>query len=371
MKILFCINSLVKGGAERVVSNLANYFSSENEVTIMTLVNYDIEYVLKDNISIVKLDRKKVDPYKEKNKLIKYISKIPKLISRIFKMKKQIKKIEPDIIISFLPETSFLVLFNKRKKDKVIVSVRNDPKIEYSSKIYYFIMKKLYPRANGFVFQTPDAREYFNNIIKCYSKIIPNSINPIFISDSYAGNRKKEIVSVGRLVEQKNFDLLIDAFYMLSEKYKEYKLIIYGEGKLRNKLEEKIKDLGIQDKVILPGIVDNVKEKIYRSSVFVLPSLYEGMPNALMEAMALGLPVISTDCPCGGPRMLITNNINGKLVSVNDKEIMKEAIEEIIKNEEFSRKLGKEASKISITLNPENINREWKDFIESILEKNR
>lgn len=366
MKILFCINSLVKGGAERVVSNLANYFSNDNDVSIMTLTNYEIAYELRENINIINLDKKKKKSYENQNKLLKKIVKIPKLLYRVIKMRKELKKISADIIISFLPETSFLVLLNKRKSDKIIVSVRNDPKIEYKSRIYNLIMKKLYPRANGFIFQTYEAQEYFKDIIRCESTIIPNPINPMFISKSYEGERKQEIVSVGRLTNQKNFTVLINAFAEISQKYTDYKLIIYGEGELRNELEKEINDLKLNDRILLPGITNMVKEKIYQSRMFVLPSLYEGMPNSLMEAMALGMPVISTDCPCGGPRELIKNNINGLLIEVNNKEELVKAMEKIILNEELMINLGKEASKISETHNPDEINKKWRKYIEKV-----
>lgn len=369
MNILICINSLVKGGAERVVANLANYLSSKDKVTIMTLTNYQIQYELKSNIKIIPLDKKLKNSYNDKNKIYKLITKIPRTLIRINKMRKNIDEQNPDIIISFLPETSFLTLYNKKKnKKKIIVTVRNDPKVEYSSKIYNFLMRKLYPKADGFVFQTNQAQEYFKGIISCESKVIPNPINPTYVKKSYEGERKKEIVAVGRLTEQKNFPLLIETFSILTKKFDEYKLIIYGEGELRKKMEEMIQALNLKKRVFLPGVVDNLKDKIYESALFVLPSIYEGMPNSLMEAMALGLPVIATDCPCGGSRTLIKNNVNGKLIPVNSKIELKNAIEEILENKDVAKKLGEEASKISEEFNPEKINEQWKEYIVTVLQ---
>lgn len=368
MNILICINSLVKGGAERVVANLANYLSSKDNVTIITLTNYEIQYKFNSNIKIIPLDKKLKNSYDDQNKIYKFVTKIPRTLIRIKRMRKNIDVQNPDIIISFLPESSFLTLYNKNKnKKKVIVTVRNDPKVEYSSKLYNFFMRKLYPKADGFVFQTKLAQEYFKDIIHCESKVIPNPIDPSYIRKSYEGERKKEIVAVGRFTEQKNFPLLIETFSTLSKEFSEYRLIIYGEGNLRNKLEEIVKSFRLEEKVSFPGVVNNLKDKIYESALFVLPSLYEGMPNSLMEAMALGIPVIATDCPCGGPRMLIKNNVNGKLVTVNNKIELKNAIEEILGNKDMSKKLGEEASKISEEFNPEKINKQWRDYIYTIL----
>ena len=125
----------------------------------------------------------------------------------------------------------------------------------------------------------------------------------------------------------------------------------------------------MENRIFLPGVVENVKEKIYDSSLFVMTSDYEGMPNALMEAMALGLPVISTDCPCGGPKFLIENNINGILVEPNDIDELKNAIIKVLSDEGYSKMIAQNASEISEKLNPVKINDCWKTFIESILSK--
>ena len=116
-------------------------------------------------------------------------------------------------------------------------------------------------------------------------------------------------------LNKKNQKILIEAFSKIEGAYPEYELIIYGEGSLRETLEKQVRDLGIEQKVKLPGNDANVLEKIRDAGIFVLSSNYEGMPNALIEAMALGIPSISTDCPCGGPKTLVQPYINGLLFS--------------------------------------------------------
>ena len=271
-KIVFCIDSLEKGGAERVVSVLANNLSIENNVYIMTIDKEKIQYKLNDNISLIEIEKK----YKKNNNpIMNKIFKLYKIIKKTKIMRKRFKSIKPDIIISFLPKASFMSVMANRKKYKLIISDRNDPAKEYNNLIHYILMKLLYSKANGFAFQTNDAMEYFNNKINLKNKkvdIIVNPVNPSFENYKNVANRKKKIISVCRLTEQKNIDLLIDAFYDLREKYKEYKLIIYGEGHLRDKLEDKIAKLKLTDQVKLPGIVDDVADKIYDSSLFVLTS---------------------------------------------------------------------------------------------------
>lgn len=351
MRILFAIDTLGKGGAERVISNLANYFINENEVSIMTLRQVPIAYKLNSKINIINVEKE------NKNKIYREINNIRKI-------KQIVKSYSPDIIVSFLPAITYRVMIaNKFCKKKVIISVRNDPKIEYKNLLKKLLMKVLFSKADGFVFQTEEAKQYFSKNIQNKSIIIPNPINEDFIEKPFEGERKKEIVSVGRLEKQKNHELLIKAFSMLDKKFNDYKLIIYGEGNERDNLENLLKTHKLEDRVLLPGKVDDIKYQIYDTTLFVLSSDYEGMPNALMEAMALGLPVISTDCPCGGPKFLIKNNINGILVPINDEEKMKIAIENILSDKEFSNKLSINANKISVDLNPKEINKKWGEFI--------
>ena len=254
----------------------------------------------------------------------------------------------------------------------MILSDRNDPKQEYSNFGYNFLMRKLYPRANGFVFQTKDAKEYFNEIIDFNKKewnIIFNPVNPDFKNCKEIDVRKKKIVSVGRLTEQKNMELLINAFSKIYKEFPEYSLTIYGEGNKRTALEERIKELQLTEKVFLPGITNDIKEEIYDASLFVMSSNYEGMPNALIEAMVLGLPVISTDCPCGGPRMLIENAKNGYLVNVGNEHELSKIMKLILSDDELRENIGKEAKKIIDLVDIDIINKKWENFIGLIIKE--
>lgn len=366
MKILFCIDSLRKGGAERVISNLANAFVKEDlEINILKLYNGKDEYELNEKVGIFYLEEKI-----ENNS--NYIKKLFTFLKRRKLFKKKIKQINPDIIVAFLPYTSFLVLSVNLLKIPIVISVRNDPTTEYANGLYKFLMKKLYPKANGFVFQTEDAQRYFKDILNIESVIIPNSINPNFIVDrEFVGERKKEIVSVARLFEQKNHELLINAFIEISNQIPDYKLIIYGEGYMRDKLQLIIDEHSMNKRIYMPGNIQNVKEKIYDASLFVLSSDYEGMPNALMEAMCLGVPSISTDCPCGGPRFFIDNYENGILVKVGDKEMLQKEMLNVLNDKDLSQKISHNSIKISKILEPNLINSKWKNYILKVLNESR
>lgn len=358
MKIVFNIGSLNKGGAERVVANLCNFLvKQENSITIIKSVNTPSYYELDKEIKLRSLDIERTS----KNRIIKNIK-------RMFKLNNYIKEERPDVVVSFLPEPSYRILFLKlfRKKLKVIVSVRNDPKVEYKSILNKIIMKLLYPLADGFVFQTEEAKEYFCKKIQNKSVVIPNPLAEKFVNVSINENKEKIIMTVGRLEPQKNQKSLIEAFAKVSHKYTDYKLYIYGEGSLRNDLNELINELKISDKVFLLGNVNNIEEELNKAQIFVLPSRFEGMPNSLMEAMAMGLACISTDCPCGGPRFLIDNGKSGLLVDVGDSVALRKAIELLINDDKKRKMLGKNAQKIKEKLNPIKIQEQWFDYIESI-----
>lgn len=361
MKILFCIGSMEKGGAERVMANLANFFVEENECAIVTTIKNEPQYELNKDVKFYSLDEDTIIP---KNKIYKNIKRIKNL-------EKIIKEYNPNLIISFLPEPSYRVLLLKKiNKIPVIVSVRNDPKIEYKSLKNKIIMNMLYPLADGFVFQTQEAKEYFKNKIKKKSIIIANPLKEEFVNrEIYLGEKEKVIVTVGRLEKQKNHKLLINAYKNIEKEVAGYKLVIYGEGSLRNELEEQIRTLNLTDKVELPGVIENVPEKIEKASLFVLSSDYEGMPNALMEAMALGLPCIATDCPCGGCRVLIKNDISGELVKINDIDSLGESIKSLINSDSKRINIGQNAIKIREKFSPKKINSEWDKYVKSILEK--
>lgn len=359
MKIIFCMGSMGNGGAERVVANLSNYMVKKHDVSIISTILQESAYELDSKIDYINLDNK-----------IRRGSIIIRTLKRVLKLRKILKERKPDVVISFLPEPSYRLMIAKIfLKIKTIISVRNDPNVEYNTFLKKVLVKILYTKADGFVFQTEDAKRYFSKKIQKKSIIIPNPINQDFLVKSYEGMRKKEIVTVGRLTEQKNHKLLISAFYEFHKKYPTYFLKIFGEGNQRQELQEYIKKLKLEEYAFLMGQTKNVKNDIYSASMFVLSSDYEGMPNALMEAMALGLPCISTNCPIGGPKFLIENNKNGILVGVRNKEELVSAMIKIVKNKLLAERISKAANEIGNKLNPDIINKTWEDYICNIIHK--
>lgn len=357
MKILFYINLIDFGGAERVVVNLANEFSKRgHEVIIVTSYCKEREYELNDKVKRLSLEDKEIKQ-----------SFIKKNLTRTSRLRRICKKERPDIVVSFMAQANFRAIMATRfLKIKTLISVRNDPDKEYPNGIYRFAAKILYPLASGCVFQTEDAKSWFPHLIQRKSKIILNPVNDKFYKVDYKGEREN-IVTVGSLSPRKNQQLLIKAFSLIAQEFPKDNLVIYGEGPEREKLVELTKSLNIEKRVFFMGESSEIHEKIKNAKVFVLSSNYEGLPNVVMEAMALGLPVISMDCPCGGPRMLIENEKSGILVDTNDVEAMVEKMRIVLKNSSFAEYLGENGRRTAEGFNQEKIYKTWEIYMKEII----
>ena len=367
MKILFNTMGLGKGGAERVISLLANSFVDYNEIVIVTNIKSNVEYEFNKKIRIVQL-------VNNDSRILRKIRRIS--IYMVLKLRKIILNYNPDIIISFLPEPSFRVLALKKHSKKiknipVIVSVRNDPNTEYNNKVFYFIMKRLYPHADQLILQTNDSKKYFEDNIKQTGIVIQNPVSDIFLTERYDGEREKKIVAVGRLEPQKNYKNLIEAFEIVNKKYNDYILEIYGEGFLKEELQKYIEYKKLNDKVLLKGKVDDVKKVIYKATAFVMSSDYEGMPNSLLEAACLGVPCVSTDCPCGGPREILDNGNSGCLVPVNNPKKLADGIIKLINDIEYANKISDNAKNNSSMYSKEEIIKKWKEIINKTIKESK
>jgi glycosyltransferase involved in cell wall biosynthesis len=286
-------------------------------------------------------------------------------LKRFIRLKKYMKTEKCDVYIVFLPITIIMLLMLRRfTSAKIIASERGDPS-RYTW-VVRKVIKVLAKYANCWVFQTADVKLWYGNAISD-SCVIPNAINQEFIRPRYSGARGKKIVGAGRLCDQKDFELLINSFADISNEFKDYSLTIYGEGIKRTELELLAKNRGIEERFFMPGYVKSLGKEMEDASVFVLSSKFEGMPNALMEAMALGVPCISTDCPVGGPRYLIQDGINGILIPVGDRQKLADSIRRLITDEEYSERLGMEGVKITNTLHPTVIYNEWEKCINRVV----
>lgn len=347
-RIAFIIGNLQRDGAERVISILGEHYCQRGwEVDILTLLNDKCEYTLNSHINIVPICRENKSYYKN----------IPFWIKGI---RKYIKLRNPDKIVSFVARINILTLSAcLGLKRNIIISERNDPYSDGRSYIVKFATGLLYPLADGIVFQTKRAQSYFSKKIQRKSEVI---LNPIQITNEASRDKEYKIVAIGRLSEQKNHLLLINAFKKVHDDFPEYKLYIYGEGSLREALNKQIKSLYLEKSVFLPGNVSDVHNMIKDAEIFVLSSNYEGLSNALLEAMMMGLPCISTNC--AGSNEIIKHGKNGLLIPLESEYNLSEAIKLLIRNKEFSIKIGQEAKKTSELFKSDNIVEKWESVIE-------
>lgn len=357
MKVLFYINTLAKGGAERVITNLANQFAEDNHETVVVTSYYkNNEYKLSDKVQRIYL----ADYIGNKK------NRISKNLSMIYNLRKIIKDIKPDIAVSFTKEPSVrLILATIDLNTKTVISVRNDPEVNYKGIINKIIANCLYPKADGCIFQTEDSKDYFPLKLQKKSKIIFNQVS----SEFFEIERKdpKYIVSIGNLYTDKNQILQINAFEKIVKSHPDEKLLIYGDGDLRNKLKNIIENKGLSENVFLMGRTDNVGEVLANAKIFLLTSNHEGMPNALLEALAVGVPCISTDCPCGGPNSVIKSGINGFLIPVNDQYALEKKINSLISDEQLCMNISRNAKISSNIFKPYVVYTQWKDYFYSLI----
>ena len=356
MHIAIVTSNLSAGGAERVIAQLLGEWS-ENDVkcSLILLNQQEIFYSIP----------KKVDLY-EIGKLHNkhYIDKIKKYSA----VRKLVKKIKPDIVLTMPEEIGIYVIGSLiGTKYPTVVSERNNPWVMPDKKPTRILRKILYPSADGFIFQTKQAASFFSKRIQKKGIVLPNPLDLSRIPERYTGEREKTIVGAGRLEKQKNFYLLIDAFTDFYQLHNDYKLIIYGDGSLRESLEEYAKSKLPESAYSLPGKVSNLAEKLNCASAFVLSSDYEGLPNVLIEALAMGVPSVSVDCAPGGAAELIEDGVNGYLVPIGDKAALCEKISYLIDHPDTSEEFSKKSVEIKSKLDAKKVCRAWYDFLNSVI----
>lgn len=357
-KIVFITGFLSDGGAERVISVLAKQLAGlEYKVEIITIYGDKNDYMNDERISIhpivIKTNKKSINVFR-----------------RIYILRQYIKKIKPDIIVTFMAIVNlYTILSQAFLKTKLIISERNDPYQNPELKILRKIRNFLYRYADGYVFQTPDAKKYFlNKKIQKKGIVIPN---PLISNLPYwkRGKTEKTLISACRLTEQKNLPMMINAFEDIKKDYPEYKLKIFGIGKLQTELQNMINKKGLNNHVILAGFSNNIHKEMANSEIFVISSNYEGISNSMLEALAIGVPVISTDSPIGGARMFISNNKNGLLTEVGNTNQFYNAIKRLLNNPKFAESLSGEAMKVREYLAPEIVANQWDEYINIIYEE--
>lgn len=357
MNVLFFAYLHGFGGAEKQIVMLANAMVKRgHDVTLLSVSANNQCYQLEDKVTYRFLPDNR--------------DGLLRIADRYKGIKQVLEDIRPDITVSFWYQTVYLTaMIRKKITGKILFSERGDPGDKEYGGLLGILRALTIPKVDGFVFQSRAAQSFFNKKVRDRSVIIPN---PIILNEasSIAEDRKiKRIINVGRLHPQKNQRILIEAFARVFEQITDYTLEIYGDGPLKNELEEYIGVLGLRKKVHIHEPTKDIQSIIKESSLFVLCSDYEGMPNVLIEAMALGVPCISTDYRPGSVKEIIDNRVNGIIVPPNDLDNLSNAMIEVIKNESLANYLSKNGMKSRDRFASESIYDKWETFLESMCYK--
>jgi glycosyltransferase involved in cell wall biosynthesis len=350
IKLMVVIHSLRGGGSERVLINVLKGLD-RNEFSI-TLVLYEkiLDYQIPEDVELQILDI-----YASKN-----IFKLTKgFILKIINLARLIRQGKPDVVFSLLSSTNVTVILARllsRTKCKVFVSEHTHPSSNLKNEVYGGItkgfIKYLYPKADKIVAVSEGIKEDLIKNFNITEKKITVIYNPVDISEIEMLSQEKVdhpwfqdklpiIVSVGRLTKQKGYPYLIGAFCFVRESLP-CRLLIIGEGEDREKLIKMAKESDFAKDIEFLGFQKNPFKYMKKSSLFVLSSLYEGFPNVLLEAMALGLPIVSTNCP-SGPSEILDDKKSGLLVPVKDEHALAKAIVDLLTNRKLKDNLSREA----------------------------
>lgn len=346
-KTMFFVSSLDDGGAQRVISILASRMVQKGmDVEIVTYLDAPVLYPIHSEVKITCVQ-------KETEK--------KSLISNLLWLRSYFKE-NAEIVLSFLAPFNMIALVaTMGLRVPIVVADRNDPAKVPGNKVIRIARDILYVFADQVVVQTEANKAYF----KVLSKKTTVIYNPVDLKE-YTGlalksEKDKIIVSAGRLMPQKNQKMLIDAFSAIMKKFPEYQLVIYGEGNYREELESYVKALKLEERIFMPGSVTDLYDKMKSAELFVLSSDYEGMPNALIEAMCMGLPVISTKV--SGATDLINHGKNGLLTEVGDKKEMENAMEQMLSDENLREQMAIEAVQLAEMLRTDEILKQWQEII--------
>ncbi len=361
--IAFHLNCLVKGGAERVVSNLANQFASEGiKVYVATEWQDEDEFQLDERVTRVHVGLRPEDEKK---------NRITKFFLRIKYLKEFIKEYHPQVLVAFAQRANYRALMAAGNSDiPVVISIRTDPVGHYDAFSDKVQIKWLFPKAAGCVFQTTGQKEFFKPYLQENSTIILNPVNPKYFGLKKPEKREKVVMHHARLVDFKNQPLLCEAFVEVHKKHPDYVLKIFGPDSFdgtKEILEKIIADNHAEDYILLMGGSDELEKEIPKGAVYAFTSDWEGLPNSLLEAMAMGMPIVATDCPCGGPKTVMTDGKNGLLIPIKDKEALVAGLNRLIEDPELAERLGDEAAKIEEITNAQAIFVQWRDYLDKVI----
>lgn len=348
-EILFIHPSLLGGGAERVAVSLASYFASHGyKFTFLLTKDKRVRYSVPEGVDIVD---QHADPS-------------IKPMQQISIIRSYIKKHPNAVIMSFLPhQNMYTLIASIGLPNRIVISVRNDPRFDFPrNPLLQGVRNAIYRKADAIVFQTEEQASFFPHSIQSKGSIILNPISDS-IPAPYKGARRKAIVTSGRLEEQKNHAMTIQAFAEFYKSHPDFTLEIYGEGSLEGDLKGVAEGLGISDAVRFEGFSPKAVERVRTASVFVMSSRFEGLSNSMLEALCMGVPTICTRCLGGGAEALIDNGRNGFLIDVDDIHEATRLMHVLVTDDGLARRLSHEAQKLRTEVGIDSIGKKWEGLI--------
>jgi GalNAc-alpha-(1->4)-GalNAc-alpha-(1->3)-diNAcBac-PP-undecaprenol alpha-1,4-N-acetyl-D-galactosaminyltransferase len=357
-RLTFVIHKISAGGAERILTLLANELCEKG--WSVTLLTFDSGYEPAFYKLHSRIQHRPLSLMREQGGWWKAV-KVH--FSRPFMLRCAIRKSSPDAVIAFIDLMNIVTLVATiGLKIPVIISERGNPAFSMMGTFWKFLRLGVYKRAACLVVQTRDVCSFFSSSIK--KRVIPN---PVLVPDYSTPTLKPEtssktLMAMGRLSREKGIDLLLKSFVPLCNKYPEWMLEIWGEGEQRAFLESLRDELGLRDRVRFPGLTKENYKTMLRADIFVLSSKNEGFPNVLGEAMACGLPVVSFDCPYG-PSELIDDGVNGLLVPPENVLKLTSSLEQLMLSAELRKSLGEQAKKITERYSLDKTVQQWEEVI--------
>lgn len=340
-----------------MLASVANDLAEKHDVTFLVFRNGEVKQPLSDKVKFV------YDP------LFKSKIKPLEILGQIRALRRYIKRERFDAAIAFLwPSHYMSVLATRGTKTKLLFSERADPITwKKNASLFMRCVRKIVERADAYVFQSDGAANAYPKRCRKRGTVIVNAL-PDLEYPAYAPDEtNKAIVCVARLENvQKRLDVLIDAFAVFSKTRPEYKLRLVGDGPHEKMLRERAQAKGVADKVEFLGARKDVLAILAKSTIFALSADFEGIPNALLEAMAVGVPSISTDCSPGGARMIIDDGVNGLITPCGDPAKLAEAMGRLADDEALRKKFSQNANVVKTKFAAEKARNAWLEAIERL-----
>jgi GalNAc-alpha-(1->4)-GalNAc-alpha-(1->3)-diNAcBac-PP-undecaprenol alpha-1,4-N-acetyl-D-galactosaminyltransferase len=351
-RLLLIVGSLQAGGAERQLSEMANYWSARGvQVTLATWHGPEVAdfYILDRTIERVHLG--------VNGSRVRLLSLV-QVLGGVMRLRRLIRTSRPNSVLSFIDVSNVCTIVAAAGLGvRVVVAERTHPALRLSMGASWRLLRRLcYRYADLVIAQTHDAAAWLERNCRARVRVIPNALREL---PSLVCEREPLIIAVGRLTAEKGFDLLLRAFARLQRRFPEWRVAIVGEGAERDALLKLREELHLTQRVELLGEVREVDRWLARASLLVHPSRREGFPNAVLEAMGMGVAVISADCRAG-PAELIDDGINGRLVPVDDVETLELVMMELMASAASREALGREAHKVRLRFGREQIMERWR-----------